>query len=664
MSWCSCSPPAPLSGWIASCCGSYQYYTPGPQTVMGCCNQSYTINGSNPTDYDPSTGLGYTLDTSLSELQPGSAAYNTQYANDLAKQFWMGCGPIGGAAYNSPCDTGAYQRLQALQATDPAAYYNAQLNLLGQQGGWETVDGPTHGSAAQQQQIQALIPQAEATGLTPAQIQSLVGSGYNTGVSGGNQEMANAASSSGGFASGLPQFAGAIALGALTGGALAGLCLLGDSTGLVDSAGNIIGGGVEGSASGSAPIVTTAATDAVPATTSSSFGINPSATEGIGGTGGALNASGAAATQSALGLGDAPVGLETSSIGMGGTAGAGSLAGITGSETAAGLGGTALGTGLTADQLAQYEAGATSGSSLPNLSNALKAANLAKTLLGGTSTSTGTSTPSATSTGSIGTTTPLSATAPTSITALPAGTLKGSTLTLPMENSNINVASENMPSYNPLSLQEIQNAANGGLMSLASGGSTTLPISGEVNIPIETYSAPATNPQSLQEIQSAKTGGQMVHHFVEGGGVCTPVRGPGVLHGGQASFNQAPHGLNPMSGGVAGQYNIAVLKKAEGGGVHVPDFYSEGGLKHTYVKGAGDGTSDSIPAMLANGEFVIPADVVSSLGNGDNDSGAHVLDEFLRTIREHKRKADANHLPPDSKGALGYLLEAKKKVKK
>jgi hypothetical protein len=68
--------------------------------------------------------------------------------------------------------------------------------------------------------------------------------------------------------------------------------------------------------------------------------------------------------------------------------------------------------------------------------------------------------------------------------------------------------------------------------------------------------------------------------------------------------------------------------------------------------------------MLANGEFVIPADVVSSLGNGSNDSGSKVLDSFLETIRSHKQKHDAKHLPPDSKGPLAYLLEAHKKVKK
>jgi hypothetical protein len=100
---------------------------------------------------------------------------------------------------------------------------------------------------------------------------------------------------------------------------------------------------------------------------------------------------------------------------------------------------------------------------------------------------------------------------------------------------------------------------------------------------------------------------------------------------------------------------------------HNPQFFSEGGkgsMKNTYVKGDGDGTSDSIAAMLANGEFVIPADVVSNLGNGSNDAGAKVLDEFLRTIRAHKRKANPKGLPPDSKGALGYLATANKKVKK
>jgi hypothetical protein len=118
-------------------------------------------------------------------------------------------------------------------------------------------------------------------------------------------------------------------------------------------------------------------------------------------------------------------------------------------------------------------------------------------------------------------------------------------------------------------------------------------------------------------------------------------------------------------------YNLpgySVLNKAAGGAIpagHNPQFFSEGGLgslDNKYVKGDGDGTSDSVPAMLANGEFVIPADVVSALGNGSNDAGASVLDQFLNTIRTHKQKHNAKNLPPDSKGPLAYLLEAKKRA--
>lgn len=132
-----------------------------------------------------------------------------------------------------------------------------------------------------------------------------------------------------------------------------------------------------------------------------------------------------------------------------------------------------------------------------------------------------------------------------------------------------------------------------------------------------------------------------------------------IMHGNRGNYNLPGYPFGQ-------QFRLGM---AEGGltSQHDPKFFSEGGLnslQNKFVQGAGDGTSDSIPAMLANGEFVIPADVVASLGNGSNDSGAKVLDEFLKTIRKHKRNADHRKLPPDSKGPLGYLLEAKRKVKK
>jgi len=156
-------------------------------------------------------------------------------------------------------------------------------------------------------------------------------------------------------------------------------------------------------------------------------------------------------------------------------------------------------------------------------------------------------------------------------------------------------------------------------------------------------------------------------HFATGGSALTSTGVGGTSMGASPLDKYLSH-LTPGTTEGTTNYQLPGYF-AQGGEVadHNPEFFSEGGLgslRNRYVKGKGDGTSDSIPAMLANGEFVIPADVVSSLGNGSNDSGAGLLDEFLKTIRKHKRAADAKHLPPDSKGALGYLLEAKKKVKK
>lgn len=75
--------------------------------------------------------------------------------------------------------------------------------------------------------------------------------------------------------------------------------------------------------------------------------------------------------------------------------------------------------------------------------------------------------------------------------------------------------------------------------------------------------------------------------------------------------------------------------------------YAEGGLaamaskKGGYLDGAGDGMSDSIPATiegrqparLADGEFVVPADVVSHLGNGSSKAGAKRLYAMLDKVR-------------------------------
>jgi len=170
-------------------------------------------------------------------------------------------------------------------------------------------------------------------------------------------------------------------------------------------------------------------------------------------------------------------------------------------------------------------------------------------------------------------------------------------------------------------------------------------------------------PANLEsEIQNAREGGHMVPHYAKG----SMVSFQPTFGGGDPSRTQqfTSHLQHPQ---MAHTGPVSFPVYAEGGEVeeHTPSFYSEGGLgalDNRYVKGDGDGTSDSVPAMLANGEFVIPADVVSSLGNGSNDSGAEVLDKFLHTVRADKQNHKPDELPPDSKGILSYLAEAQKKA--
>lgn len=77
------------------------------------------------------------------------------------------------------------------------------------------------------------------------------------------------------------------------------------------------------------------------------------------------------------------------------------------------------------------------------------------------------------------------------------------------------------------------------------------------------------------------------------------------------------------------------------------------------VTGIGDGQSDDIPAMLADGEFVIPADVVAALGNGSTKAGSDKLYEMMHNIRRHHRSAGPKDLPPPAKAPLEYIKSRK-----
>jgi len=83
---------------------------------------------------------------------------------------------------------------------------------------------------------------------------------------------------------------------------------------------------------------------------------------------------------------------------------------------------------------------------------------------------------------------------------------------------------------------------------------------------------------------------------------------------------------------------------AAGGSISDLGGYSDGGR---LLKGPGDGVSDSIPAVigqrqparLADGEFVVPARIVSELGNGSTEAGARKLYAMMDRVQKARKKS-------------------------
>ena len=165
--------------------------------------------------------------------------------------------------------------------------------------------------------------------------------------------------------------------------------------------------------------------------------------------------------------------------------------------------------------------------------------------------------------------------------------------------------------------QAVQNAINRTDFSGMDRGSTPAP-------PAPTPSAPSgeSNPGD----SGRGGGGANRDGGYGGGGDGAAGRGePGGDRGGWGRGGGYAHG------GIANlhQYNLGS--------------YSDGGR---LLKGPGDGVSDSIPATigrgqparLADGEFVIPARIVSELGNGSTDAGARELYKMMDRIQAGRRK--------------------------
>ena len=196
--------------------------------------------------------------------------------------------------------------------------------------------------------------------------------------------------------------------------------------------------------------------------------------------------------------------------------------------------------------------------------------------------------------------------------------------------------------------------AEGGIASLAMGGlpNQMYPMSQQehtnfmdpTQLPASAMAVrnfePATNPMTGDQTQAMASGGDVSKKKQRA--QFTADRSMAAMdpyEAGLANLNNARYAAN-MTGTRApsAMTRLGDIPTAAGGGLSSLGGYSDGGRM---LKGPGDGMSDNIPATiggkqparLADGEFVVPADVVSHLGNGSTDAGAKKLYSMMDKVR-------------------------------
>jgi len=184
-------------------------------------------------------------------------------------------------------------------------------------------------------------------------------------------------------------------------------------------------------------------------------------------------------------------------------------------------------------------------------------------------------------------------------------------------------------------------AAQGGIIAFAEGGNT--PDGQELN----------TNPAMMMrrdQMQVPPLAGILdpnrLNNYYGSGSIAQ-----GYAKGGELEDERKYREVRKKIDRMADPYTFAAYQSGRGLYDAALQNFAEGGLSNVprFLSGGGDGMSDSIPATinnrqparLADGEFVIPADVVSHLGNGSSKAGAkqlYAMMDRVRTKRTGKKK--------------------------
>jgi hypothetical protein len=195
-----------------------------------------------------------------------------------------------------------------------------------------------------------------------------------------------------------------------------------------------------------------------------------------------------------------------------------------------------------------------------------------------------------------------------------------------------------------------QNMANGGVAGYASGGKSEKEEKGysvlEGRLPEYTggndfgnlakYAAFDVFGPAMAEIAGRATG-VSIDPYAQRNAALAMTPNP-------QSYSYDPNSLEFLNARTGEISNGIAPTKGYADGGYTLGGYSDGGR---LLKGPGDGVSDSIPAVigdrqparLADGEFVVPARIVSELGNGSTEAGAKKLYAMMNRVQNARKKS-------------------------
>ncbi len=192
----------------------------------------------------------------------------------------------------------------------------------------------------------------------------------------------------------------------------------------------------------------------------------------------------------------------------------------------------------------------------------------------------------------------------------------------------------------------------GGATTTGGGTTTSHPTTGTTTQVVDTGNHPTTTGTPNVSPLPVVTGTPNVSPLpvTTGGGTAVPSF---VVNSNADIWNLLGFTVNPD--GTVDSSHIPHL--AAGG--QIPDVNRvHGALSQAFsgpVKGADSGQSDLISAKLSSGEYVMDAESVSALGDGNTEAGVAKLDELRRQLRAQKRSAPVDGIPEQAKGPLSYI---------